>query len=84
MAAKDMGLRTLTITTPSLMKLVLALGFRMEIRDDLTTRLHPFVLGHHTATVSKFLHGQSDLYAMVASDVGSLSLVDVEILLAPE
>ena len=29
-AAEDMGLRTLTIATSSLLKLVLALGFRME------------------------------------------------------
>ena len=50
-AAEDMGLRTPTITTPSLLKLLLALGFRMEIRDDVTTVLHPFVLGQHTAIV---------------------------------
>ena len=53
--AKEMGLRTPTIATPSLLKLVLALGFRMESRDDLTMGLHPFVLGQHTATVRKFL-----------------------------
>ena len=44
-AAEDMGLRTPTIATPSLLKLVLALGFRMKIRDNLTTGLHPLVLG---------------------------------------
>ena len=59
-AAEDMGLRTPAIATTSLLKLVLALGFRMESRDNLTTRLHPFVLGQHTATVRKFLHGQVD------------------------
>ena len=53
--AEEMGLRTPTIATLSLLKLVLALGFRMESRDDLTTGLHPFVLGQHTATVHKFL-----------------------------
>ena len=82
-AAEDMGLRTPTITTPSLLKLVLALGFRMEIRDDLTTGLHPFVFGHHTATVRKFLRSQADRYAMVASGAGALFMVDVEILSVP-
>ena len=83
-SAEDMGLRAPTIATPPLLKLVLALGFRMESRDDLTTGLHPFVLGQHTATVRKFLHLQADRYAMVTSGVGSLSLVDVEILSSPD
>ena len=75
-----MGLRPPTITTPSLLKLVLALGFRMGIRDNLTTGLHPFVLGQHMATVRKFLRSQADRYAMVASGAGALFMVDVEIL----
>ena len=61
---------------------MLALGFRMESRDDLTMGLHPFILGQHTATVRKFLSQQSDRYVMVASNTGAPSLVDVEILLA--
>ena len=56
----------------------------MESRDNLTTGLHPFVLGQHTATVRKFLRGQADRYAMVASGTGAPSLADVEILLAPD
>ena len=83
-AAEYMGLRTPTIATPSLLKLVLALGFRMEKRDDLTIGLHPFVLGQHTAAVRKFLCGQADRYAMVASSAGAPSLTDVEILSAPD
>ena len=55
-AAEDMGLCAPTIAAPSVLTLVLALGFRMESRDDLTTGLHPFVLGQHTVMVSKFLH----------------------------
>ena len=55
-AAEDMGLRAPTIATPSLLKLVLALGFWMESRDNLTTGLHPFVISQHTATVCNFLH----------------------------
>ena len=82
--AEEMGLRAPTIATPSLLKLVLALGFRMESRDDLTIGLHPFVLGQHTATVRKFLRGQADRYAMVASGTGAPSLADVEILSAPD
>ena len=82
--AEEMGLRAPTIATLSLLKLVLVLGFRMESRDDLTTGLHPFVLGQHTATVRKFLHGQADRYAMVASGTGAPSLADVEILSAPD
>ena len=78
-----MGLRTPTIATPSLLKLVLALGFRMESRDNLTTGLHPFVLGQNMATVHKFFRGQADRYAMVASGTGAPLLVDVEILSAP-
>ena len=79
-----MGLRAPTIATPSLLNLVLALGFRMESRENLTTGLHPFVLGQHTATVRKFLRGQADLYAMVASGAGAPSLADVEIFSAPD
>ena len=56
----------------------------MESRDDLTTGLHPFVLGQHTATVRKFLRGQADRYSMVASGTWAPSLVDVEILSAPD
>ena len=59
-AAEDMGLRAHTIATPSLLKLALAFGFRMEIRDDLTTGLHPFVLGQHMTTVRMFLRKQAD------------------------
>ena len=83
-AAEDMGLHAPTIATPSLLKLVLALGFRMEIQDDLTTGLHHFFLGQQTATVRKFLWGQTDRYAMVASGAGAPSLANVEILLAPD
>ena len=55
--AEYMGLCAPTIVTPSLLKLVLTLGFQMESRDDLTMGLHPFVLGQHTVTVRKFLRG---------------------------
>ena len=82
--AKEMGLRAPTIATPSLLKLVLALGFRMDSRDDLTTGLQNFFLGQYTATVRKFLRGQADRYAMVASGTGAPSLVDVKILSAPD
>ena len=83
-AAEDMRLRAPTIAPPSLIKLILALVFRMESHDDLTTGLHPFVLGQPTATVRKFLRGQADRYAMVASGAGAPSLTDVEILSAPD
>ena len=83
-ATEDMGIQAHTIATPSLLKLVLALGFRMEIREDLTTVLHPFNLGNHTATVQKFLRRQADRYAMVSSGTGASSLADVEILSAPD
>ena len=62
---------------------MLALVFRMESWDNLTTGLYPFFLRQHTATVRKFLSGQADRCAMVASGAGALSLVDVEILSAP-
>ena len=82
-AVKDMELRTPTIATPSLLKLVLTLGFQMVIQDELTTVLHPFVLVQHTALVSKFLRGQAYWYAMVAFVPGDLYLADVEIISAP-
>ena len=72
-AAEDMGLRAPTIATPSFLKLVLALGFSMESRENLTTGLHPFILGQHTTTFHKFLSGKADHYAMVASGVGTPS-----------
>ena len=56
-AAENMGLRAPIIATPSLLKLVPELGFRMESRYNLTTELHPFVLGQHMATVRNFLRG---------------------------
>ena len=83
-ASYDMGLHAPTIATYSLLKLVLAIGFRMDSWGEPTTGLHPFVLGHNTATVRKFLRGQADQYAMGASGAGAPSLVDVETLLAPE
>ena len=83
-AAEDMGLRAPTIATPSMLKLVLALGFSIEIRDDLTTVIHPFVVRQHTVTVRKFLCRQADRYAMVASGAGAPYLADMEILLAPD
>ena len=55
LVAEDMGLRAPTILTPSLLKLVLTLRFRMEIRDNLTMGIHLCVLGQHTVTVRKFL-----------------------------
>ena len=79
-AVEDMGLRAPTIATLSLLNLVLALGSRIEIRDDLTTGLHPFILGQHTATIRKFLRGQADQYAIVAFGADAPSLADVEIL----
>ena len=82
--AKNMGLRVPTIATPSLLNLVLVLGFRMESRYDLATGLHPFVLVQHMTTVRKFLRGQAGRYAMVASGAVAPSLANVEILLAPE
>ena len=83
-AAEDMGLRAPTIATASLLNLVLAIGFRMESWYGLTTGLDTFVLGQHTSTVRKFLRGQADRHAMVASDAGAPSLADVEILAAPD
>ena len=79
-----MGLSAPTIATPSVLKMVLALGLRMDSQDNLTTGRHPFVLGHNTATVRKFLRGQADRYAMVASGMGAPSLADVEILSASD
>ena len=69
--AEKIGLRAPTIAPPSLLKLVLALGLRMESRDDLTTGLYPFVLRQHTSTVRKFLRGKAYQYAMVASGTGA-------------
>ena len=54
----------------------------MESQDDLTTGLS-FVLGQHTSTVRKLLHGKADGYTIVASGAGAPSLVDVGILSAP-
>ena len=82
-AAKDMVIHAPKIATPSLLKLVLALGFRMKIWDDLTTGLHPFFLGQKTAMVRKFLCGQAYQYAMVASGAGAPSFANVDIFSAP-
>ena len=84
MDAEDMELRAPTITTPSMLKLVLALRFRMESRYDLPIGIHPFVLGQHTALVRKFLRSQADWYTMVASVAGAPSLADAEIISAPD
>ena len=79
-----MELRAPTITTPSLLKLVIAFWFRMESRDNLTTEIHPFVLRLHTATVRKSLRVQTDRYAMMASGAGTPFLADMEILSATD
>ena len=83
-AAEDMGLCAPNIATPFLLKLVIALGFRIENQDNLTTGLHPFALGQHKSTVRKFLRKQVERYAMVASGAGAPSLAEVEILSAPD
>ena len=83
-AAEYMDLCAPTIATPSLLKLVLTLRFRMESQDDLTTGLHLFVLGQHTATVRNFLRVQADRYAMVASSAVAPSLADIDILSEPD
>ena len=67
---EEMGLRAPTIATPSLLKLVLALGFRMESRYDLTTGLHPFVLGHHGVPVRLSAEELADRGRMLAEDKG--------------
>ena len=79
-----MGLCSPTIVKPSLLKFINALGFGMESRDNLTTGLHPFVLGQHMATFRKFLCVQADRYTMVASGAGAPSLADIEIFLLPD
>ena len=65
MTIERIGMRAPTIATPSLLKMVLALGFRMESWEGLTTGLQLFVLGQHMAAQRKFLKTQADRYAMV-------------------
>ena len=44
------------VASPALLRILVSLTFRLENKYDLTTSLHPFVIGHHTDAMRKVLH----------------------------
>ena len=52
-AAADISLHAPTVVTPVLFKMVLGLDFCLASKDDLSSGLHAFTLGQHTAARRK-------------------------------
>ena len=82
-AAADLSLRAPTVTTTALLKMVLRLDFCLASKDDLSSGLHAFTLGQHTAARRKLLKTCADRHNLMAGGHAAPSLSDAEELVAP-
>ena len=82
-AAADLSLRAPTVATPALLKMVLGLDFCLASKDDLSSGLHAFTLGQHTAARRKLLKTRADRHNLMAGGHAAPSLDDAEELNAP-
>ena len=55
-----LGVKLLTVVTPSLLKKVVTLGVKMRDSEDLTGGIHTFVLGQHTSARRKRVSTAAD------------------------
>ena len=67
-----------------LLKKVTTLGVRMHNPEDLTRRLHPFVLGQNTVAKRKKASMAADRYSKFFRGGAAPSLADANILAAPD
>ena len=72
------------VATPGLLKLTLALGFRLEHRDELGSGFHQFRLGEHTSAARKLLKSEADKYQVIVGGGAAPSLSDATTLTAPD
>ena len=77
-AATDLSLRAPTVATPALLKMVLGLDFYLASKDDLSSRLHAFTLGHHTAACRKLLNTRADRHNLMTGGHAAPSLADAK------
>ena len=82
-AAVDLSLRATTVTTPALLKMVIGLDFCLTSKDDLSSGLHAFTLGKHTAARRKLLKTRADRHNLMSGGHAAPSLADAEELVAP-
>ena len=64
-AAADLSLCARTVATPALLKMVLGLDFCLASKDDLSSGLHAFALGQHTAARRKLLKTRVDRHNLM-------------------
>ena len=83
-AAADLSLRVPTVATPALLKMVMGLDFCLASKDDLSSGLHAFTLGHHTTACQKLLNTRVDRHNLMAGGHAAPSLADAEELVAPD
>ena len=83
-AAADLSLLAPTVTTPALLKMVLGLDFCLVSKDDLSSGLHAFTLGQHTAAHRKLLKTCRDCHNLMAGGHAATSLADAKELVASE
>ena len=83
-AATDLSLRAPTVATPALLKMVLGLHFCLARKYDLSSGLHAFTLGQHTAARRKLLKTREDCHNLMAGRHVAPSLADSEELVAPD
>ena len=82
--AADLSLRAPTVATPALLKMVLELDFCLASKDDLSSGLHAFTLGQHTATRRNLLKTRADRHNLMAGGHAAPSLADAKELVAPD
>ena len=82
-AAADLSLRAPTVPTPALLKMVLGLDFCLASKDNLSSGLHAFTLGKHTAARRKLLKTRANRHNLMPGGHAAPSLVDAKELVAP-
>ena len=83
-AAADLSLRAPTVATPALLKKVLGLDLCLASKDNLSSGLHAFTLGQHTAACQKLLKIRADRHNLMAGGHAAPSLADAKELVATD
>lgn len=72
------------LITPSVAKKVTNIEYRMTNRDDLTTGIHPFIVGYRTPDEQAAQQEIIDAYKVIHGDAGAPTLSDAQFLSSPE
>ena len=81
-SAADLSLWAPTVATPALLKMVLGLDFYLAIKDGLSSGLHVFTLGQHTAARQKLIKTRTDRHNLMAGSHAAPSPADTKELVA--